>query len=47
MPLFNYSGVDNDNKPVKGSVEGMSKDAVSEALTKQGIKSAQIILATN
>lgn len=47
MPKFNYTTVSDDNKTVHGSMDALSRDEVTETLTKQGRKVMQVTLATD
>ncbi len=47
MPTFSYQATNNAGKQVKGSIDGVNRDAVVESLTSQGLKPNQVILATD
>jgi len=46
MPTFSYQATNNAGKQVKGSIDGVNRDAVVESLTSQGLKPNQVTLAT-
>lgn len=44
MPTFTYEALNSDNKPIQGTMEGIDRNAVIVALTKQGLKPLQVTL---
>ena len=46
MPKFSYIATNPEGKPVKGTIEGVDRNWVTEALTTQGLSPTQIALET-
>ena len=44
MPSFTYEALNNENKTVHGTIEGVDRNSVVATLTKQGLKPLQITL---
>lgn len=47
MPTFNYEALNNENKTVRGTVEGVDRNSVVAALTKQGLKPLQVSMQSD
>lgn len=46
MPTFSYQATNSEGKQVKGTADGVNRDAIVESLTTQGLKPAQVTLVT-
>lgn len=47
MPTFNYEALNNENKTVRGTVDGIDRNSVVGALTKQGLKPLQVSMQSD
>lgn len=46
MPTFTYTATNAEDKPVKGTIEGLNRDSVVESLNSQGLRPSQVTLIT-
>lgn len=44
MPTFNYEALNNENKTVRGTIDGLDRNSVVASLTKQGLKPLQVTM---
>jgi len=47
MPTFTYEALNSENKTVRGTIDGIDRNSVVAALTKQGVKPLQISLQSD
>lgn len=46
MPVFSYQATNSEGKQVKGTIEGVNRDAVIESLVSQDLKPREVTLST-
>lgn len=44
MPTFNYEALNNENKTIRGTIDGIDRNSVVGTLTKQGLKPLQVTM---
>lgn len=47
MPTFTYEALNSENKTIRGTIDGVDRNAVVASLTKQGVKPLQITLQSD
>lgn len=47
MPTFNYEALNNDNKTVRGTIDGIDRNSIVATLTKQGLKPLQVTMQSD
>lgn len=47
MPTFTYEALNNENKTLRGTIDGIDRNSVVATLTKQGLKPLQVTLQSD